>query len=106
MQVLSKRIGIVVIMRHMSSQCPKKKVHAVEDMTTVSQVGNQDTTMVGAIGRYFDLDSVSEGILEPRGAGAKIRSVGSPMCVCDGVNAGIEIGSGAGRELSSGEHWC
>ena len=38
---------------HLSSQCSKKKVHAVEDLTTASQVGSQDTTMVGAIGSYF-----------------------------------------------------
>ena len=53
---------------HLQSQCPKK-VHAVEDLTTASQVGSQDTTMVGATGSYFDLGSVSEGIPEPSGAG-------------------------------------
>ena len=36
---------------HLSSHCPMKKVHAVEDLTTASQVGSQDTTMVG----HFDL---------------------------------------------------
>ena len=56
----------------MSSQFPKKKVHAVGDLTTASQVRSQDTTMVGAIGIYFDLRSASEGIPEPSGAGAKI----------------------------------
>ena len=35
---------------HMSSQCPKKKVHAVEESTTASQVGSQDTNH-GWIGR-------------------------------------------------------
>ena len=43
---------------HLSSQCPKKKVHAVEDLPTASQVGSQDTTMVGAIGSCFGLGSV------------------------------------------------
>ena len=39
----------------MSSQCSKKKVHAVEESsTTVSQAGSQDTLMVGSIGSYFD----------------------------------------------------
>ena len=67
---------------HMSSQCPKKKVHAVEDLTTASQVGSQDSTTVGAIGSDFDLGSVSEGIPEPRSAGAKICTVGVPsVCV-------------------------
>ena len=47
----------------MSSQCPKKKVHAVEESTTASQVGSQDTTMVGSVGSYFDVGSVT---LEPR----------------------------------------
>ena len=33
----------------MSSQCPKKKVHAVEESTTASQAGSQDTIMVGSV---------------------------------------------------------
>ena len=46
---------------HMSSQCPKKEVHAVdESAATVSVAGSQETVMVGAIGSYFDLGSVSE----------------------------------------------
>ena len=57
----------------MSSQCPKKKVHAVEESsTTASQAGSQDTIMVGSIGSYFDVGSVSEATLEPRGADEKI----------------------------------
>ena len=45
---------------HMSSQCPKKKVHAVEESTTASQAGSQDTIMVGSVGSYFDVGSVRE----------------------------------------------
>ena len=67
---------------HMSSQCPKKQVRAVDDVTVASQVGSQDTTMVGAIGSFSDFDSVSEGIPEPKGGGAKIFSVGVPS-VCE-----------------------
>ena len=44
----------------MSSQCPKKKVHAVEESTTASQAGSQDTIMVGSVGSYFDVGNVSE----------------------------------------------
>ena len=56
-----------------SSQCPKKKVHAVEESsTTASQVGSQDTIVVGSIGSYFDVGSVSEATLEPRGEDEKI----------------------------------
>ena len=51
---------------HMSSQCPKKKVHAVEESTTASQAGSQDTIMVGSVGSYFDVGSVSEVTLQPR----------------------------------------
>ena len=41
---------------HMSSQCPKKKVHSVEESTTASQAGSsQDTIMVGSVGSYFDV---------------------------------------------------
>ena len=53
---------------HVSSQCPKKKVHAVdESAATVSVAGSQETVMVGAIGSYFDLGSVSEWRIELRG---------------------------------------
>ena len=65
---------------HVPAQCPTKEVHAVHDVTTAGQTG-QDTT-VSTIGSYFDLGSVSEGILEPRGAGAEICSDGSPTRVC------------------------
>ena len=52
---------------HMSSHCPKKKVHSVEESTTASQAGSsQDTIMVGSVGSYFDVGSVSEVTLEPR----------------------------------------
>ena len=48
------------------------------DLTTASQVGSQDTTMVGATGNFFDFGGVSEGIPEPRGTGEDICSVGAP----------------------------
>ena len=49
---------------HMSSQCTKKKVHAGGESTTASQAGSQDTIMVGSVGSYFDVGSVSEVALE------------------------------------------
>ena len=52
---------------HMSSQCPRKKVHAVEESTTASQVGSQDTIVVGSVESYLDVGSVSEVTIEPRG---------------------------------------
>ena len=80
----------------MSSQCPKKKVHAVEDSsTTASQAGSsQDTIMVRSIGSYFDVGSVSEVTLEPRGADEKICSMSAPN-VREGESVDIEIDSGA-----------
>ena len=66
----------------MSCHSPKKKVHAVEDVTTANRVGSQDTTMVGAIGSSFDLGSVSEGI------------TGVPS-VHEGEIVDIEVDSGA-----------
>ena len=63
---------------HMTSQCTKKKVHAVEESTTASQVDSHDTTMVGSIGSYFDVGSVSEVTLEPRGADEKTCSMNAP----------------------------
>ena len=77
---------------HLSSQCPKKKVHAVEDLTTSSQLGSQDTTMVG----HFDFGSVSEGIPDPRGAGGEISSVGA-FGVREGDFGDIEVDSGRFR---------
>ena len=52
----------------MSSQRPKKKVHAGEAYTTAIQLGSQDTMMVGSVGSYFDVGSVSEVTRVPRGA--------------------------------------
>ena len=65
----------------MSSQRPKKKVHAVGASTTASQVGSQDTIMLGSVGSYFDVGSVSEGTREPRGADDKICSMVLRVCV-------------------------
>ena len=80
---------------HLSSQCPKKKVHAVdESAATVSVAGSQETVMVGAIGNYFDLGSVSEWTTEPRGENEGICSVGTAS-VCEGDVVDIEIDSGA-----------
>ena len=86
-RMLPRLVGIVEKSGHLSSQCPKKKVHAVEDLTTA-------TTMVGTIGSYVDLGIVSEGIPGPRGAGEEICSVGVP-CVREGEFVDIEVNSGA-----------
>ena len=69
----------------MSSHCPKKKVHSVEESTTASQAGSsQDTIMVGSVGSYFDVGSVSEVTLEPW---AQMRkSVPRELQVCVKVN--------------------
>ena len=80
---------------HLSSQCPKKKVHAVDaSAATVNVAGSQETVMVGAIGSYFDLVSVSEWSLELRGENEGICSVGTAS-VCEGDVVDIEIDSGA-----------
>ena len=79
----------------MSSQCPKKKVHAVEESsTTASQAGSQDTVMVGSIGSHSDVGSVSEVTLELRSADEKICSMSAPN-VREGESVDIEIDSGA-----------
>ena len=73
----------------------EKKVHAVdESAATVSVAGSQETVMVGAIGSYFDLGSVSEWTLELRGENEGICSVGTAS-VCEGDVVDIEIDSGA-----------
>ena len=80
----------------MSSQCPKKKIQAVEESTTASQAGSsQDTIMVGSVGSYSDVGSVSEVTLKPRGADEKICPRVLRMCV-KGESVGFEIDSGAG----------
>ena len=78
----------------MSSQCSKKKVQAVEESTTASQVGSQDTIMVGSVESHFDVGSVSEVTIEPRGAGETICSMDAPN-VREGESVDIEIDSGA-----------
>ena len=71
-----------------------KKVHAVEESTTASQAGSQDTIMVGSVGSYFNAGCVSEVTLEPRSADEKICSMGAPN-VREGESVDIEIDSGA-----------
>ena len=78
----------------MSSQFPKRKVHAVEESTTASKVGSQDTIMVGLVESHFDVGSVSEVTIESRGADEKICSMYAPD-VREGESVDIEIGSGA-----------
>ena len=77
---------------HMSSQCPKKKVHRVEESTTASQAGSQDTIMVGSVGSCFDVGSGSEVTIEPRAADEKICSMGA-LNLREGESIDIEIDS-------------
>ena len=93
-RMLLRLVGIVVRVDLMSSQCPKKKVHAVEESTTASQVGSQDTILVGSVGSYFDFGSVSEATREPRGADENICSMGASN-VLELKSVDIEIDSGA-----------
>ena len=80
---------------HTSSQCPKKKVHSVEEPTTASQVGSsQDTITVGSVGSFFGVGSVSGVTLELRGADEKICSMSAPD-VREGESVDLEIDSGA-----------
>ena len=50
--------------------------------------------MVGSVGSYFDVGSVSEMTFEPRGADEKICSTGAPD-VREAESVDIEIDSGA-----------
>ena len=89
-RMLSNLPGVVV----RASQCRKKKVHALKESTSASEVGSQDTIMVGSVESYFDVASVSEVILEPRGEGEKICSMDAPN-VREDESFDIEINSGA-----------
>ena len=62
--------------------------------TPASPTGSQDTIIVGSVGSYFDVGSVSEVTREPRGADEKICSMGAPN-VREGELVDIEIDSGA-----------
>ena len=77
MRMLSKLVGILVRVDTCRRR-PKKKVHSVEESTTASQVGSQDTIMVGSVGSCFDVGTVSEVTLEPWGADEKMCSTGDP----------------------------
>ena len=79
----------------MSSQCPQEQGPCGgKDSTTASQAGSQDTVMVGSVGSYFDVGSVREVTLEPRGADEKICSVDAPN-VREGESVDIEVDSAA-----------
>ena len=69
-------------------------MHAVEESITASQAGSQDLIMVGSVGSYVDVGSVSLVTLEPRGADEKICSMGAPN-VREGNSVDIESDSGA-----------
>ena len=87
-RMLSKLVGIVV---GMSSQCPKKKVHSVEESTTASQAGNQDTTMIASVGSYFDVGSVSEVTLELRAQMTSAPNVRERESVDIEIDSGVEV---------------
>ena len=53
-----------------------------ESAATVSVAGSQETSMVGAIGSYFNLVSVSEWTAELRGENGGICPVGTAS-VCE-----------------------
>ena len=72
----------------------KEEGPSVEESTTASQAGSQDTIMVGSVGSYLDVGSVSEVTLEPRGADEKISFMGAPN-VRERESVDIEIDSGA-----------
>ena len=67
----------------------------MSESTTASQAGSQDTIMVGSVGSYFDVGSMSEMTFEPRGADEKICSTGAPD-VREAESVDIEIDSGVG----------
>ena len=73
-----------------SSGAPQPKAKAVRKVKWSSQ----DGIMVGSVGSYFDVGSVSEVTLEPRGADEKICSMGAPN-MREGGSVDIEIDSGA-----------
>ena len=79
-QVRPKRVGLVARPDTYRPSAPKKNVHTVEKSATASQVGCQETTMIGVIGSYFDLGSVSEGTSGLRCAREEICSVGANEC--------------------------
>ena len=89
MQVQSKCVGILVRVDTCLPSVPRRR-----SMRWKILLGSQETTMVGAIGSYFDHGSVSEGIHEPRSAGEEICSVGVPS-VCEGEIVDIEVDSRA-----------
>ena len=64
MRKLPRLVGIVMRVDTCRCSVPKKKVRSVEESTTASQAGIEDTIMVGSVGSYFDVGSVSEVTLE------------------------------------------
>ena len=89
MQALPKRVGIVARRGICRPSVPRRR--SMRWKTTGSQVGSQDTTMVGAIGSCFDFGGVSKGILEPRDAGEEIGSVGVPSVREGELDSGADV---------------
>ena len=79
----------------MMSQCPKKKVHVVEESvvsTTTSPVGSQETVMVGSV-ESFNLGNIGN-MRRVTFEDEKVCSMGVSI-VREGESVDIEIDSGA-----------
>ena len=79
---------------HMSLQCPRRRSKRWKNPPLRVRLAAKDTIMVGLVGSYFDVGSVREVTLEPRGADEKICSMDAPN-VREGEFVDKEIDSGA-----------
>ena len=83
-RMLSKHFGLVVRADTCRRNAPRRRS---------LRVRSQDTNMVGSVESYFDVGSVSEVTIEPRGAGENICSMYAPNAR-EGESVDIDIDSG------------
>ena len=96
-RMLPRLVGTVARVDTCRRSVPRRRSTRWENPPLQVRAGSQDTIMVGSVGSYFDVGSVSEVTLEPTGADEKICSMGAPN-VREGESVDIETDSGA--ELS------
>ena len=95
MRMLPRLVGTVVRVDTCRGSAPRRRSMQWKNHPPLRvQAGSQDTIMVGSIGSYFDVGSVSEVTHEPRGAHEKVCSTSAPN-VREGESVDIEIDSGA-----------
>ena len=93
MRMLPRLVGLVVRVDTCRRSVPRRRSMRWKNPPLRVRLARK-TIMVGSVGSYFDVGSVSDVTLEARGADENICSMGAPD-VREGESVYIEIDSGA-----------